>query len=257
MRKHRYQNGKLEFLIKWLGYPNRQNTWEPEDHLSPALVQEYFQQSPLEKPTPTNAVLMTKILTKEASIMRYYIPRPLVLICLFILRSSLTKAQPASVPALNLGPFYDCSQPRHLGIFGFPSLKNCSHNMLQQEATVSTFQGEVLRYSPIATTFPIYYCTLETITMTCHYDNIFTGKSRYRNVKSVLLADRSCLQVGGNHTVPIGCHNKTLTKVTDNHWKIPVSPTYDCSFSKTIVNTYHSFHVRTYKAQLLGAANVI
>ena len=58
--------------------------------------------------------------------------------------------------------------------------------MLQQEATMSTFRGEVLRYSPVATTFPIYYCQLETITMTCDYD-IFKGKNRYRDVKSVLL----------------------------------------------------------------------
>ena len=129
--------------------------------------------------------------------------------------------------------------------------------MLQQEATVSTFRGEVLRYSPIATTFPIYYCTLETITMTCHYDNIFTGKSWYRNVKSVLLPGRSCLQAGLNYTVPIGRNNKTLTKVNDNHWKIPVSPSYDCSLSMTIVNTYHNFHVWTLKAQLVGAANII
>ena len=65
VKKHRHWNGKLEFLIKWLGFLNRYNTWEPENHLSPALVQEYFQKSKLEQSTPTNAVCMTKILTKE------------------------------------------------------------------------------------------------------------------------------------------------------------------------------------------------
>ena len=129
--------------------------------------------------------------------------------------------------------------------------------MLQQDAAVSTFRGEVLRYSPVATIFPIYYCTLETIHMTCHYDNIFTRKNRYREAKSVLLPGRSSLQAAINRTVPIGRYNRTSTKVSDSHWKIPASPTYDCSFGKTIVNTYHNFHVRTYKAQLVGAANVI
>ena len=258
MKKHRLQSRKLEFLIKWLSQSNRQNTWEPKDHLAPALVQEYFQQSLLEKPALTNTVFITKILTKKPSITwRCYIPLPLVLVCLFILWSSLRKAQTVSVPALNLGPIYDCSQPRHLGIFVFPSLKNYSHNMLQKEAIVSRFLGKVFHYSPIAVTFPIYYCTLETITMTYHYDNIFMGESRCCKVKSVLLPGRSCLQAGLNHTVPIGCHNKTLTNVTDNHWKIPVSLTYDCSFSMTIVNTYHNFHMRTCNAQLVGAANVI
>ena len=93
--------------------------------------------------------------------------------------------------------------------------------------------------------------------MTCHYNNIFTGKNRYRNGKSVLLPGCSCLQAAINHTVPIGCYNRTLTKVTDNYWEIPASPTYDCSFGQTTVKTYHSFHVRTYKAQLVGGANVI
>ena len=59
MKKHRHRNGKLELLIKWLGYLNLQNTWKAEDHLPPALVQEYFQQSPLEKPTPSNAAFPT------------------------------------------------------------------------------------------------------------------------------------------------------------------------------------------------------
>ena len=129
--------------------------------------------------------------------------------------------------------------------------------MLQQHAAVSTFRSEVLRYSPIATIFSIYYYTLETIQMTCHYDNIFTGKNRYHQVKSISLPSGSCLQVVINHTVPIGRYNRTLMKVSYKHWKIPASPTYDCSFGKTIVNTYYNFHVRTYKAQLVGAANVI
>ena len=47
VKNHRHQNGKLEFLIKWLRYSNCVNTWEAENHFSPALVQEYFQQSEL------------------------------------------------------------------------------------------------------------------------------------------------------------------------------------------------------------------
>ena len=59
------------------------------------------------------------------------------------------KAQPNKVQILDLGPLYDCHQPQHLGISGFPSLKNCSHSMLQQEATVTTFRGEFLDILPL------------------------------------------------------------------------------------------------------------
>ena len=63
-----------------------------------------------------------------------------------------------------------------LKIFGKSSLKNCFNSTLQQEFHVCTFRGEILQYSPVASTFPIYYSTLETITMTCTYDNILAQK---------------------------------------------------------------------------------
>ena len=59
MEKHRNRIDKLEFLIKLLGYLNHPNTWKPEDDSPPALVENYFQQSPLENSTPTNVVLPT------------------------------------------------------------------------------------------------------------------------------------------------------------------------------------------------------
>ena len=132
VKKPRNQNGKLKFLIRWLGYSNHQNTWEPEDHLSSALVQEYFQQSLLKNPMPTNKVFLTKISLKGPSITwSCHITHTLVLLCLFILWFLLTKAQPNAVPILDLGPPYDCHQLQHLVIFGFLSLKNCSHSMPQ------------------------------------------------------------------------------------------------------------------------------
>ena len=108
-----------------------------------------------------------------------------------------------------------------------------TEELLPRYITARSHHIDILRkllwYSPVATTLPIYYCTLETITMTCHYEHIFLVKSWYRNVKSVLLTGRSCLHAGLNHTAPIKRHNKTLTKVTDNNLKIPIniSPTYD------------------------------
>ena len=57
MKKHRHRIAKLDIVIKWLGYLNHPNTWKTEEYSLPALVQEYSQQTPLENPTPTNAVL--------------------------------------------------------------------------------------------------------------------------------------------------------------------------------------------------------
>ena len=55
----------------------------------------------------------------------------------------------------------------------------------------------------------------------------------------------------------IGRSNIILTDVNTNHWKIPVTPTYDCSNTAMTFRKKDNFNVQTYKAQLLGAATVI
>ncbi|CAL8105491.1 unnamed protein product [Orchesella dallaii] len=38
IRKAKGSDGKPLYLIKWMGYSEDENTWEPEEHLSPGLV---------------------------------------------------------------------------------------------------------------------------------------------------------------------------------------------------------------------------
>src|SRR5216683_3418345 len=48
---HRPQGRKrqLQYLVKWLGYPKSDNTWEPAGHLqTPVLLKEYHHQVPVE-----------------------------------------------------------------------------------------------------------------------------------------------------------------------------------------------------------------
>src|SRR5713226_7234637 len=52
IRSHR-RHGKgrqLQYLVKWLGYPESDNTWEPAGHLqAPALLKEYHRRNPIEQ----------------------------------------------------------------------------------------------------------------------------------------------------------------------------------------------------------------
>ncbi|XP_048690312.1 chromobox protein homolog 7 isoform X2 [Caretta caretta] len=42
IRKKRIRKGKVEYLVKWKGWPPKYSTWEPEDHiLDPRLVVAY------------------------------------------------------------------------------------------------------------------------------------------------------------------------------------------------------------------------
>ena len=190
---------------------------EPPKHmgarrpLAPALVQEYFQQSSLKKPIPTNKVFTIKILTKGAPITgrcHSTYSCTVMLLCVVVLTYKGTTRYSTNS---QLGTSLWLSPATTSPDIWVPLTENGSHSMLQQKATVTTFRGEVLRYSHVATTFPIYYCTLKTVAMTCHY-NIFSGKTRYHTVQSVLLPGR-CSQAGLNHTVAIGRENKTLTTV--------------------------------------------
>ena len=91
--------------------------------LAPALVQEYFQQSSLKKPIPTNKVFTIKILTKGAPITgrcHSTYSCTVMLLCVVVLTYKGTTRYSTNS---QLGPLYDCRQPQHLQIFGFPSLK--------------------------------------------------------------------------------------------------------------------------------------
>ena len=43
--KHRQKGRKKEYLIKWVGYDDKDNTWEPEDHLAhlPEMLKSYWE----------------------------------------------------------------------------------------------------------------------------------------------------------------------------------------------------------------------
>ena len=45
--RHRMRNGQPQFLVKWAGFPDSHNTWEPREHLlDQRLLKRYFKENP-------------------------------------------------------------------------------------------------------------------------------------------------------------------------------------------------------------------
>jgi len=60
IRAHRWRNNKLQYLIKWKGYPESNNTWEPVGNIqAPLLTQKYHEAHPLEDKRTTRRPKMT------------------------------------------------------------------------------------------------------------------------------------------------------------------------------------------------------
>jgi hypothetical protein len=53
IRAHQRNQHKLQYLIKWKGYPESNNMWEPIDNVqAPLLIRKYHEAHPLEDKKP-------------------------------------------------------------------------------------------------------------------------------------------------------------------------------------------------------------
>lgn len=90
IRKKRVRKGKVEYLVKWKGWPPKYSTWEPEEHiLDPRLVMAYEEKEERDR----------------ASGYRKRGPKP---------RRLLLQVTTASAPSASPCPTLPCPHPLHV-----------------------------------------------------------------------------------------------------------------------------------------------
>jgi hypothetical protein len=72
IRAHRHHRRKLQYLIKWKGYPESDNTWEPVNNIqAPLLIRKYHETHPLEDKRPAKRARVA-----SSSTPTFYSPQP-------------------------------------------------------------------------------------------------------------------------------------------------------------------------------------
>ena len=98
-----------------------------------------------------------------------------------------------NIRAIDLGPIYDCTTTTPLGIYNYPTIRSCKHQMNQEKYQVKTYSAEVFCYTPKVSKFPIFLSSHFEITLTCDHRNIFLSSKRLRQEKELKVQIEECL----------------------------------------------------------------
>ena len=100
------KNGKREYMIKWVGYPSADNTWEPEENIFDQRLIDAFETSQKQTHNHTAGVATFRPPFYQTLLIHFLSS------FLFIMNTGLISS---SMPTLGL--LYKCSQVNDIGVF--------------------------------------------------------------------------------------------------------------------------------------------
>ena len=224
--KHRSRKGEIQYLIKWAGYDAKDSTWEGASSiLDPALLEHYKRKS--SKPTRGSS--------QAISAFRYCITI-LLIAFKFSLCFSIKKRP-------TIGPLFDCSQTKNLGVFSYPEPIACSHSLW---AKPFTSLANIYHYSPGEKIITITLCSAYTLSYQCN-ENFFGAKEKMVPVrKQTRTTNHECLNALITKKSPFG----PLKALKKNRWSTTDSNHYVCGWLQHKKHIVHQYKMSHYSATL-------
>ena len=270
MLKHHTKHGRREFLIKWMDFPSNQNTWEPEENIpNKQLIKEYFDQKNKNKRVVahidinhnqpaiqaidqanvkfnSHATLTAHSKPRTSNLKTIYgfSCRPLFVHSLWW---TIVFSLVVSVTAINIGPLYDCTQVTPVGVYRYPVIRRCDHDMHSINSSMQTFVAGVYAYHPYLTKFKIYHCQAEEVTLVCK-TNFINSKARTHKTSVLPVTAGQCFSAMNTKVLVYGA----LLENPPGVWRTKTTDHYTCSWMKTKYTSYKHFRMTTYEASILG-----
>ena len=155
----RLRRGKRQYLVKWEGYPSTENTWEPEDNiLDSQLIDNFYARQGHTGFISIAAYSICSRFSRVACELSNF----LLLVASSYLLFSLLTLVICKLLQPQLGPIFDCSRVKEVGVFHLNYRRACRHNM--HESTQPSTYFSVKIYSPHVYRTPIslFLCSAET-----------------------------------------------------------------------------------------------
>ena len=151
---------------------------------------------------------------------------------------------------LDIGPLYNCGVTQYSGIYALPTQYQCHKNF--DENKLITYNASVRQYRPRETSFYVYHCEAQMITLSCN-TLFFGSKEKSLTTRAIPVTKRHCFIAFRTKMTPFGM----LYPDGINKWRTRTRTAYKCKWEREEKTSYVRFTMHRYKVSVIGADRII
>ena len=122
---------------------------------------------------------------------------------------------------LDIGPLYNCGVTQYSGIYALPTQYQCHKNF--DENKLITYNASVRQYRPRETSFYVYHCEAQMITLSCN-TLFFGSKEKSHTTRAISVTKRHWFIAFRTKMTPLGM----LHPDGINQWWTTTRTAYNC-----------------------------